>query len=62
MPEDLSQFKHRVWTFDYLGGLWTINGQTFGDGTRCQIGEQRRDLIEAGRVVHLDVTKSAFGQ
>jgi len=34
MPEDLSKFKHRVWTFDYLGGLWTINGQTFGDGTR----------------------------
>ncbi len=29
IPEDLSQFKHRVWTFDYMGGLWKINGQVF---------------------------------
>jgi FtsP/CotA-like multicopper oxidase with cupredoxin domain len=34
MPDDLSKFKHREWVFDYQGGLWTINGQTFGDGTR----------------------------
>ena len=32
IPEYLSKFKHRVWVFDYQGGLWTINGQTFGDG------------------------------
>jgi len=29
MPEDLSKFKHRVWVFDYMAGLWTINGQVF---------------------------------
>ena len=29
MPEDLSKFKHRVWVFDYIAGLWTINGQVF---------------------------------
>ena len=31
IPEDLSKFKHRVWVFDYQGGLWTINGQLFDE-------------------------------
>ncbi len=31
IPDDLSKFKHRVWVFDYLGGLWTINEQVFDE-------------------------------
>ena len=31
IPEDLSKFKQRVWVFDYLGGLWTINEQIFDE-------------------------------
>jgi FtsP/CotA-like multicopper oxidase with cupredoxin domain len=34
IPDDLSNFKHRVWVFDYMGGLWTVNGKTFEHGTR----------------------------
>jgi len=31
MPEDLSKFKERVWVFDYMAGLWTVNGKVFDE-------------------------------
>lgn len=34
MPKDLSKYKERIWEFDYMGGLWTVNGKTFGMGER----------------------------
>lgn len=34
IPKDLSKYKERIWEFDYMGGLWTVNGKIFGMGER----------------------------
>lgn len=37
-PVDLTQVKfHRTWDFDYVGGLWTVNGRVF-DENRIDAG------------------------
>lgn len=40
-PVDLSKVRqHRTWTFDYDGGLWTINGKVF-DPNRVDAGVEQ---------------------